>query len=184
MSEYYGRGSVFAKNFLADDPEEFTKHVCVDWQSSESEAQYLAFTRDVLNSDEPLCGVGGRFFDLQKQRGEVMSKKEVTTQIKMGRLAYKSHPLGGCTSLGSCDKQKGLRLTSGICISEQCKSLVGKHSSILKLIPIQREIVSRMDPGSIAAQMETEELVILEAAEVQWQSQNLPVTGTQGVGHV
>lgn len=176
MAEYYGRGSVFAKNFLADDPKEYAKHVCVEWQDAEQEAQYLAFTRDVLNSDEPLYGVGGRFFDLQKQRGEVMAPEEVKQQLKMGRLAYKAHPLGGCTQVGTCDKQKGLRLSSGICVSEHCKSLVGKHSSILKIISIQRVMLSRVDPDSIAYQIEKEELDILEAAEVQWRSANRPLT--------
>lgn len=184
MAEYYGRGSVFAKNFLADDPKEYAKHVCVEWQDAEQEAQYLAFTRDVLNSDEPLCGVGGRFFDLQKQRGEVMAPEEVKQQLKMGRLAYKAHPLGGCTQVGTCDKQKGLRLTSGICVSELCKSLVGKHSSILKIIPIQRVMLSRVDPDSIAYQMEKEELDILEAAEVQWRSANRPLTAFAEGGNV
>lgn len=184
MTEYYGRGSAFAKNFLADDPKECKKHICLEWQDAEQEAQYLAFTRDVLNSDEPLCGPGGRFFDLQKQRGEVMSPQEVKDQLKMGRMAYKAHPLGGCTHLGTCDKQKGLRLTSGICISESCKSLVGKHSSILKLIPIQREIVSRIDPDSIAFHMEKEELDVLEAAEVQWQPANRALTSFPGAANV
>jgi hypothetical protein len=184
MSEYYGRGSVFAKNFLSDDPQEYKNHICVDWQDSEQEAQYLAFTRDVLNSDEPLCGPAGLFYDLKKQRGEVMSDNEVKAQLKMGRLAYKAHPLGGCTHIGTCDKQKGLRLTSGICISESCKSLVGKHSKILKLIPIQREIVSRITPDSIAFRMEKEELEILEAAEVQWRPENRAITALPGVTNV
>jgi len=178
MSEYYGRGSVFAKNFLSDDAEEFSKHICVEWQDAEQEAQYLAFTRDVLNSAEPLCGPGGRFYDLQKQRGEVISPQEIKEQLKMGRLAYKGHPLGGCTQVGACDKQKGLRLTGGICISEHCKSLIGKHSKIVKLIPIQAAIVRGLDPRSIAYEMEKEELDILEEAEVQWQADKRPISGS------
>lgn len=184
MAEYYGRGSAFAKNFLAEDAVEYKKHICLEWQDSEHEAQYLAFTRDVLNSDEPLCGPGGRFFDLKKQRGDVMSPEEVKTQLKMGRLAYKAHPLGGCTHLGACDKQKGLRLTSGICISESCKSLVGKHSKIIKLIPLQRRIVASLEPGSIVFDMEKEELDILEGAEVKWRAASRPLKAAQGVGSV
>jgi hypothetical protein len=76
----------------------------------------------------------------------------------MGRMAYKSHPLGGCNHVGICDKQKGLRLTSGICISESCKSLIGKHSNIIKIIPLQRQIVASLEPGSIVFDMEKEEL--------------------------
>ncbi len=184
MVEYYGRGSVFAKNFLKDDPKGYKEHICREWQDTEQEAQYLAFTRDVLNSDEPLCGSGGLFYELKKQRGEVMSAQEVRDQLKMGRMAYKSHHLGGCTNVGICDKQKGLRLIGGICISEHCKSLVGKHSSILKLIPIQRAILSHMDPDSIAGQMEKEELEILEATEVQWRTSKRPLCAIPGGVHV
>jgi hypothetical protein len=179
MSEYYGRGSVFAKNFLRDDPVEYRNHIILDWQDSEQEAQYLAFTRDVLNSDEPLCGPGGFFYDLKRQRGEVMSAQAVKDQLKMGRLAYKSHPLGGCNHVGICDKQKGLRLTSGICISENCKSLIGKHSNIIKIIPLQRQIVARLEPGSIVFDMEKEELDILVDAEVKWRVANRPKTAFQ-----
>lgn len=184
MAEYYGRGSVFAKNFLKDDPEGYKEHICREWQDSAQEAQYLAFTRDVLNSDEPLCGPGGLFYDLKMQRGEVMSAQEVKDQLKMGRMAYKEMPLGGCNHVGICDKQKGLRLTSGICISESCKSLIGKHSKIIKLIPLQRRIVASLQPGSIVFDMETEELDILEAAEVQWQAANRPLSAAQGAGNV
>lgn len=183
MAEYYGRGSEFAKDFFEDDPQGYKKHICVEWQDSEQEAEYLAFTRDVLNSDEPLCGPGGLFYDLKKQRGEVISAKEVRTQLKMGRMTYKEMPLGGCTNPGTCEKQKGLRLTSGICISEKCKSLIGKHSRIIKIIPLQRQIVARLQPGSIVFDMEKEELDILVEAEVTWRAENRPKSASRGVGN-
>jgi hypothetical protein len=184
MGEYYGRGSLFAKNFLKDDPKGYKEHICSEWQDTEQEAQYLAFARDVLDTDERLCGPGGSFYDLKKQRGEVMTAKEVKQQLKLGRMSYKAHPLGGCTHVGTCDKQKGLRLTSGICISEGCKSLVGKHSNIIKLIAIQRQFVSRRDPDSIEGAMEKEELDILEVAEVQWRPSKRPVSGSPRGKHV
>lgn len=168
MAYYYGRGSVYAKNFLKDDPKGFKDHIAVEWQDSDEEAQYLAFTRDVLNSDEPLCGPAGIFYDLQKARGEVMSVQEAKDQLKSGRMAYKAHPLGGCTHVGTCNKQKGLRLTSGICVSEACKNLIGKHSHIIKVIPVQRGMLARLDPESIAYAMEKEELDILETTEQSW----------------
>jgi hypothetical protein len=182
MSYYYGRGSIFAKNFLEEDPRGYGQHIAVEWQDTEQEAQYLAFTRDVLNSDEPLWGPGGVFYDLKKQRGEVLSEQEVRAQLKMGRMAYKSHPLGGCTNVGNCDKQKGLRLTAGICASEKCKSLIGKHSSIIKIIPIQRGILSRLHPESIAYAMEKEELDILESTAKEW-SRTKPAARQKGATH-
>jgi hypothetical protein len=172
MTQYYGRGSVFAKNFLSDNPQEYKKHICRQWQDTEHEAQYLAFARDVFNSDEPLCGPGGAFYELKKARGEVLSPEDFKEQLKMGRMSYKAHPLGGCTHQGTCNKQKGLRLTSGICISENCKSLIGKHSKIIQLIPLQRRVVGNLVPGSITFEMEKEELDILVEAEVKWRYPN------------
>lgn len=173
MGYYYGRGSLYAKNFLKEDPDGFREHIAIEWQDCEQEAQYLSFTRDVLNSDEPLHGPAGIFYDLLKQRGEVMAESEVQGQLKAGRMAYKSHPLGGCTNVGICNKQKGLRLTSGICVSEACKSLIGKHSKIIKLIPVQRNVVAHLDPDSIVYQMEKEELEILEEAEARWRQSSM-----------
>lgn len=46
----------------------------------EQEAQYLAFIRDVWSTNELLCGPGGTFYDLKKQRGEVMTAKEVSSR--------------------------------------------------------------------------------------------------------
>lgn len=184
MAEYYSRGSVFAKDFLKDDPKAYREHICREWQDTEQEAQYLAFTRDVLNSDEPLCGPGGLFYDLKKQRGEMMSAQEVKDQLKMGRMAYKEMPLGGCNHVGTCDKQKGLRLTSGICISENCKSLIGKHSRIIKIIPMQRHIIASLQPGSIVFDMEKEELDILIEAEAKWRSANRPKSASQKARNV
>lgn len=184
MAQYYGRGSVFAKNFLMDDPKGYKKHICLQWQDSEHEAQYLAFTRDVLNSDEPLCGPAGRFYDLKKQRGEVMSAQEVKDQLKMGRMSYKAHHLGGCTNVGACDKQKGLNLIGAICISEHCKSLIGKHSHILQIIPIQQGRLRNMDPDSIDFLVEKEELAVLEATEINWRPAARPLGTSPGARNV
>jgi hypothetical protein len=109
----------------------------------------------------------------------VLSEKELKKQLKQGMMAYKAHPLGGCTHVGSCDKQKGLRLTSGICVTEVCKSLIGKHSAIIKVIGLQSAFVRRLDPDSIVYAMEKEELDILEATELQWRQQ--PAAGHASV---
>ncbi|RMA61397.1 hypothetical protein C8C96_2427 [Acidovorax sp. 100] len=168
MGSYYGRGSTFAKNFLKEDEKQLHQHIAFDWEDGEQEAQLLAFTRDVINADEALYGPAGIYYDRRKERGEVLSEKELKKQLKQGTMAYKAHPLGGCTHVGNCDKQKGLRLTSGICVTEACKSLIGKHSAIIKVIQLQYALVRRLEPDSIGYAMESEELDILKATELQW----------------
>lgn len=168
MGFYYGRGSTFAKNFLKEDEKQFHKHIAFDWEDGDQEAQLLAFTRDVMNETETLHGPAGIYYDRRKERGEVLSEKELKKQLKQGTMAYKEHPLGGCTHVGNCEKQKGLRLTSGICVSEACKSLIGKHSAIIKVIQLQNAFVGRLDPDSIGYAMENEELDILKVTELQW----------------
>lgn len=183
MAQYYGRGSAFAKNFLAEDTKAYKQHICFEWQDAEQEAVFLAFVRDVINCDEPLYGPAGTYFERQKRRGEVMPEKELKRQIKMGRFAYKDHPLGGCTNSGFCDKEKGLRLIGTVCATEACKNLIGKHSKIIKLIPLQRKVLSRLDPGSITYQMEKEELDALEAMDAAWRPQNNPAETSFGTSH-
>lgn len=179
MGFYYGRGSTFAKNFLKEDEKQFHKHIAFDWEDGDQEAQLLAFTRDVMNADETLYGPAGIYYDRRKERGEVLSEKELKKQLKQGTMAYKPHPLGGCTHVGICDKQKGLRLTSGICVTEACKNLIGKHSAIIKVIRLQYAFVEQLDPDSIGYAMENEELDILKATELQWRKK--PAAGEASV---
>lgn len=179
MSQYYGRGSAFAVNFLAEDSEGYKKHIIADWQDGEQEAQYLAFVHDVLNSDEPLHGPAGTYYSLQKKRGEVVSPSELKKQIKMGRIAYHSGPLGGCTNPGPCKSAKGLRLIDITCATEGCKYLVGKHSKIIKTIRCQRAAMNSLDPNSITYEIEKEDLDALEATEALWRRHNPCVATSQ-----
>ena len=171
MSQYYGRGCAFAKNYLAEDPKGYRKHIVVEWQDGEQEAQYLAFVHDVLKSDEPLYGSAGSYYERQKKRGEVVSPDELKKQIKMGRLSYRSGPLGGCTNPDVCKSSKGLRLIDVTCATEGCKHLVGKHSKIVETMRLQRAAMNHLDPNSITYQIEKEDMDALDAMEVLWRSE-------------
>jgi RNA polymerase-interacting CarD/CdnL/TRCF family regulator len=168
MSLYYARGSAFAINFVAEDPKGYKQHMAVVWQEGGQEAEYLAFIKDVLESDEPMYGPAGTYYELKKKRNEYFSPEELKKQIKMGRLSYRSTPLGGCTNPNPCESVKGLRLIDSACATEGCKNLVGKHSKIIELVRLQRGVLNRIDPKSIAYQMEKEELDALIAVEVLW----------------
>lgn len=174
MSLYYGRGSTFCKNFIAKDPDGYKKHLAPEWQDGENEAEMLAFTRDVLNSTEPMFGGAGNFYQRQKERGEVMTRDDVQRQMKAGLLSYTPSPLGGCTKPGGCDKRKGLALIDISCATDGCKNLVGKHSKIIKVIQLKRAAMAHIHPGSVEASIEKEELEALEQVERKWRTQKSP----------
>lgn len=170
MSLYYGRGSCFCKNFISDDPHGFERHIAVEWQSGDEEAQVLAFVRDVLDSSEPMFGGAGVFYQRQRERREVMSRDAVTKQMKAGLLAYREGPLGGCTKPSSCETRKGLNLLDTVCVTNSCKNLIGKHSKVVQVIRLRRSALLRITPGSINEAMEREELESLERIEREWRA--------------
>jgi hypothetical protein len=180
MTLYYGRGSTYSKNFITDDPTGYKRHVMIDWQSGSEEAEMLAFTRDVLNSNEPMFGGAGIYYERQRERGEVISSEEVAKQMKAGLLAYREGPLGGCTRPGVCESRKGLRLIDTVCATDGCKYLIGKHSKIVQTIRLKRAAMAHMTPGSVTAAMELEELDALERVESEWRSKECSTTVSEG----
>ena len=180
MAMYYGRGSTFCKNFISDDPVGYKKHVAVDWQDGAEEAEMLAFVRDVLNSTEPMFGGAGNFYERQRERGEVMSREEVSKQMKAGLLSYREGPLGGCTRPGVCETRKGLNLIDTVCATDGCKHLIGKHSKIVQTIRLKRAAMAHITPSSINEAMEREDLDALERVEREWRSQEHPLTHSTG----
>lgn len=171
MSLYYGRGSTFCKNFIAEDPEGYRKHIAPEWQDGNEEAKILAFTIDVLNTKEPLFGGAGTYFQRRHERGEVMAQAAVTRLFKAGLLNYNEGPLGGCTNPGICTTRKGLNLVDVACATDACKHLVGKHSKIIQVIRLKRASIAHIDPNSINYAMEREEIVALEKVEAAWRPQ-------------
>jgi len=180
MSLYYGRGSTFCKNFVADDPDGYKKHIAPEWQDGNEEAKMLAFTMDVLNSKEPLFGAAGNYFQRQRERGEVMSREDVAKQFKAGLLNYNEGPLGGCTKTGVCTTRKGLNLVDIACATDNCKHLIGKHSRIIQVIRLKHASLAQIDPSSIDYAMEKEEIESLKKVEAAWR----PIETIQETHHV
>lgn len=109
-----------------------------------------------------------------------MSREEVTTQVKAGLLAYKGGPLGGCTNPNPCDSTKGLNLIDTVCATDNCKHLVGKHSTIVQTIKFMRASMAHIAPDSITYAMEQEELASLERVELEWRRQAGADAGAKG----
>lgn len=172
MSAYYGNGCAFAKNFLADDPDAFNKHIAFEWQNTEEEAALLAFVWDVLRSDEPLYGGAGNFYEMQREKGTLMTRVQVEAAIKVGTLSYKTGPLGGCIKVGACTGRMGLQMVDIACATDNCKNLVGKHSKIIQVIKAKRGMLDRMDKTTLTYRAEAEEMEELEQVEVRWRPQS------------
>lgn len=183
MAAYYGNGCAFAKNFLADDPEEFKKHIALEWQNTAEEAMVLAMVWDVLNTDEPLYGGAGNFYEQQRSNGTLMTREQVEKAIKAGMLGYNPHPLGACVKVGACEEQTGLNFIDVACATDGCKNLVGKHSKIIQVIELKRRQLERIDKSTLTYKTEREELDALEQVEARWRPANGRVGASQGAGH-
>jgi hypothetical protein len=183
MSLYYGRGSMFCKNFIANDPDGYKKHVAPEWQDGDEEAEVLTFTRDVLNSSEPMFGGAGNFYQNQIIRGDVMSRETVASRMKAGLLSYQPGPLGGCTKPGGCDKRKGIAMLDISCATGNCMNLVGKHSKVIRLIQLKRAAMAHTTQGSIEYEMEREDLEALDLLEHKWRPQTLLSAPQTGEAH-
>ncbi|MND36985.1 hypothetical protein D3C80_276550 [compost metagenome] len=179
MSADYGNGCAFARDFLADNPEEFKKHIALEWQNSGEEAMVLAMVWDVLHSNEPLYGGAGHFYERQRNKGELMTREQVEKAVKAGTLGYNPHPLGACVKTGGCDKQMGLNFIDITCATGNCSNLIGKHSKIIQVIELKRKQLERIDKSTLSYKAEKEELDALEMVEIRWR----PTPDSRNIDH-
>jgi hypothetical protein len=184
MSAYYGSGCAFAKNFLSDDPGEFKKHICLEWQDTAEEAIVLAMVWDVLYTDEPLYGGAGNFYNQQSKNGTLMTREQVEKAVKAGTLGYNPHPLGACVKPGPCEKRMGLNFIDVACASDSCKNLVGKHSKIILVIKAKRGMMERIDETTLTYKVEKEELDELMKVEARWRPSNGVASASMESGRV
>jgi len=166
MSLYYANGSIFAKNFIENDPEDYQKHFCKDWREAKPISEALTYLREVIFSDEPLYGGAGAFEQQKKNRGQVTDRQEILRRFKKGEIAYKENPLGGCVKVGACD-QPGLDLLDSICAGG-CKNLVGKMSHIERAISREEKLIAKLNPESFDYRMEKRILDQLTSARYNW----------------
>lgn len=162
MSLYYSNGSVFARNFIEDDPDEYREHMCKDWREAKPVSEAMAFLRDVVFSDERLFGAAGTFEQQKKNRGQVVDREMTVKQFKKGLIAYKETPFGGCLKIGECD-QVGLRLMGVLCLHD-CKNIVIKLSKLDRIIDQQQRLVESLEPSSPTYRMEKDDLDTMLAA--------------------
>ena len=146
MAIYYAKGSAYAKELVQGQKEHFYN----DYQKAQPESQALAYIAQVLLSDEPIFGAHGTWLDRRIERGEPVTKdnrKETINRFKRGELAYKTTPLGGCTTVEPCDK----RAMGSIVGCLDCSKAVIKLTKIDRVIQVQEVYLSRLNPDSVGA---------------------------------
>lgn len=156
MSLYYSKGSLFAKNFIEDDPADYNEHICKDWREAKPVSEAMAFLRDVVFADEPLFGAAGIFEQQKKNRGQVVDREVTIKQFKKGLIAYKDTPFGGCIKVGECERA-GLRMMGVLCLHD-CKNIVIKLSKLDRAIDQQQHLIESLDPSSITHHIERGDL--------------------------
>jgi len=158
MTIYYAKGSAYAKDLIQDQKEHFYN----DYQKAQPESQALAYIAQVLLSDEPIFGAHGTWLERRIERGEPITKDDHTETInrfKRGELAYKTTPLGGCTTVDPCDK----RAMGSIVSCLDCSKAVIKLTKIDRVIQVQEVYLSRLDPdsvGALAKKKDLEDLIL------------------------
>ena len=158
MSQYYAKGSAFAKNFVAED----TEHFGQEWQDTTPTSSALSYICNVIFSDEKLFGGHGTYIEQQLRKVDSgIDRDSIIRQFKKGEIAYKETPLGGCVKVGECD-DVGFRLLDIDCLSG-CRNLVGKVSKLKRVIAAQSNLVESLDPDSVQFRMEKSDLDILSA---------------------
>ncbi|SAK61363.1 hypothetical protein AWB79_02796 [Caballeronia hypogeia] len=162
MSLYYSKGSVFAKNFIEDDPRDYKEHICKDWRDAKPVSEAMAFLRDIVFADEPLFGAAGIFEQQKKNRGQIVDRAITLKQFQKGLTAYKATPFGGCVKVGECDKT-GLRMMGVLCLQD-CKNIVIKLSKLNRAIDQQQHLVNSLEQSSITYHLEKDDLDSMIAA--------------------
>ena len=159
MTVYYCQAAVFGESFS------YKGHMSNLVKEIKPEADALAYLHEVILSKEPLFGAHGKFVENHNRAPESLqvfseSRDVLVKRFKNGELAYKTTPLGVCTSVAPCDKKASREIAS--CIS--CDKAVLKLSKLDKVIKRQSMFVEDckiIDEHSVEYRSEVAELKVL-----------------------
>lgn len=116
MTLYYRNNAVFAPNILVSDSQ---KEFVQELEYQRLVHSYAQFEDGVINSSSRLLGGAGTYFQLQKDREQLLkvfpNRDEMIKRMKKGEIAYKPSLLGACTNPDSCEKISFTAITS--CLS-------------------------------------------------------------------
>lgn len=163
MSQYYARGSAYAKDFIGDDKDHFAR----EWQNTQAESSALGYMLNVILSEEKQGGGHGNFVNHQLTRtgGVVPDRAKMMRLFKAGELAYRDTVLGGCTNTGTCEKRRYDVLDID-CLAG-CPNMVVSLPKLERAIAIKTKRVAAMEPGTDGHQMEDTTLGLLVSARTK-----------------
>ncbi|RII76837.1 integrase [Pseudomonas monteilii] len=148
MSLYYARGSSFARDLLKESSNSKSAFVHV-YQSAELQVRAWQYANEFILTDEVLHGphglwLKGKAKDSSKTIPYAELLEDTLKRMKRGELHYQPTPVGGCTSGEVCHK----RISVNFLGCDGCKSAAIKPSKVLKLIEVQKVLVSHCDVDS------------------------------------
>lgn len=157
MSRYYAKGSAFADNFIGNNK----KHFGFEWREVQPVSSALGYLA-LLTSGEPLFGAHGAWIEKRLRAGNdeaAVDRSKTLSRFKNGELAYRETFMGGCTSTEPCRLQP-LQWLNLDCL-QGCKHMVGRLSSLTRVISVQTRLVSRLVIGSAEHRQESADLTLL-----------------------
>ncbi len=158
MTAYYGYGTGSAKSLIGTDSPE---HIKSEIKRLKPQFDFLAYTKNVLFSREPLYGAHGVF--VQKNETSIRdyiltNRKDTMEKFKNGLLRYQETALGGCTTIEPCNSHLMGSLVN--CIG--CEGAGIKKSKLISAIQEQKRFLDSLSKESLEYRTESRDLNIFE----------------------
>ena len=159
MTLYYSKGAGL------DDLFDGEEHISRFIKRNKPQADAIAYLYDVILSQEPLYGCHGKFIEhhVKNEQSQIIittRRDELVTRFKKGEIAYKTTPLGACTTIEPCNK----KVMRAIAACIKCANSVIKPSKLERVIERQTILVDelkKIDVKSMECKMEIAELHVL-----------------------
>jgi integrase len=158
---YYRNNAENAEGvFDKSDPE----HMANQYARDKPEADFMAYTWDILFSEEELYGINGHHIE-RTNKGNTpenrkiifQNRKKTIREFRNGERAYSDTALGGCETIIPCDQKLTHSMTA--CIT--CHKADIKLSKVDRTIKTMTHYVDSLPPNSIEYRTEREELDVL-----------------------
>jgi len=165
MSLYYARGSSRAKSIFSPDAE----HIIHDFSPEKlKKLDSIVYIRDILHSKENIYDGFGRL----NRRSEsnlnsiisLAEKNNILKDFASGLKAYRSTPVGGCTSISGCSKSAHLSLTT---CAQGCPDAAIKPSQLKHAIDTGTRLISALEINSVEYRTEKAQLEDLNRIYVE-----------------
>jgi len=163
MAFYYRNNALEAKRLFNISPDHMAEH----YEKHKPEADFLAFVKDIILSNETLKGSQGRLHELNRAKTQDdlikvhKSRSETINEFKNGTRAYKETAVGSCESTKPCTE----KLTGTLSSCFLCKTATLKQSKIQQTIKIQEHFLNTLPQNSPEYRAEEGELLVFKKME-------------------